>query len=85
MFLLRPGLYHLHMQEKLSWIGTVSSVLGSFVIAFGFMLAGYSLFLVGAGAWLHIGFTRMDKPLITLNGFFAVANIIGLARAIYAI
>lgn len=64
----------------LSWIGTGSSILGSFLIAFGLMFVGYCCFLVGATCWLIVGCVRKDWSLLTLNLFFAGANIIGFVR-----
>ena len=68
--------------NKLQWFGTVSSVLGSFIVALGFTLIGYLAFLFGAITWLVVGFVSKNKPLIVLNGFFLAANMIGLYRAI---
>ena len=69
--------------NKLSWVGTVSSVMGSFIVALGFSLVGYCAFLVGAVTWLTVGILGKNKPLIVLNGFFLAANMIGLYRAIF--
>ena len=66
----------------IAWIGTIASIAGSFLIAFGMMLAGYSFFLIGSLAWLTIGAKNRDYALMTLNGTFFVANIIGFVRAI---
>lgn len=68
--------------KTLQWFGTGTSVAGSFTVALGFMLTGYLAFILGATAWLIVGFVNKNKPLIVLNGFFFVANIIGLYRAI---
>lgn len=67
----------------LAWIGTVTSILGSFTVALGFMLPGYSLFTVGAVSWLTVGAKRRDWSLVTLNATFFLANLIGLYRAIF--
>lgn len=71
------------MKNNLSWFGTLTSVIGSFTVALGFMLAGYSAFILGAVAWLIVGFISKNKPLIVLNGFFFAANLIGLYRAVF--
>ena len=68
--------------KHLQWFGTGTSVAGSFTVALGFTLTGYLAFILGATAWLIVGFVNKNKPLIVLNGFFFVANIIGLYRAI---
>lgn len=70
------------MINKIQWIGTVTSIIGSFVIAFGFMLAGYSFFLIGSISWLFVGIKQQNRPLITLNFTFFLANIIGFVRAV---
>lgn len=68
--------------NKLSWFGTVTSVLGSFAVALHFFVIGYCLFLCGAVAWLTVGFWSRNWSLVTLNGFFLAANLIGLYNAI---
>jgi hypothetical protein len=69
--------------NRLSWIGTVSSVIGSFIVALGFSLVGYCAFLIGAVTWLTVGIIGKNKPLIVLNSFFLAANMIGLYRALF--
>lgn len=68
--------------KTLSWIGTITSVMGAFVVAVGMMLAGYSLFLVGSISWLIVAARRLDVPLGLLNACFLLANMIGFARAL---
>ena len=69
--------------KKLSWIGTITSVIGSFIVAMGLGIFGYCLFLVGSISWLTVGVTRRDTSLVTLNGFFLAANMIGLYNAVF--
>ena len=64
-----------------SWIGTLSSVVGSFVVAFQIFVLGYTLFLVGCACWLWIAVKTRNHSLLVLNGFFMVANIIGLVKS----
>lgn len=66
--------------NKLEWFGTVSSILGSFAIAFGHMKLGYTLFLFGSLSWLVVGVVTKNRPLVVLNGTFFVANVIGFLR-----
>ena len=65
----------------ISWIGTVSSVIGSFLVALGFLKIGFCFFIVGSLSWGFIGIKTRDIALYTLNGFFMCANFIGLYRA----
>lgn len=69
------------MIKLISWIGTIASILGSFIIAFGIMGIGYIAFIIGSVSWLYVGIKGKDNPLIILNGTFFLANIIGLYRA----
>jgi len=68
------------MQKYLSWFGTVSSICGSFLVAFGIMNLGYICFLLGSLAWLIVAIVRKDRALLVLNGTFFLANIIGICR-----
>lgn len=62
----------------LSWIGTATSIAGSFLVAFGLAMLGYMLFIVGSLSWLVVAIKTKNKPLGVLNGTFFCANIIGL-------
>jgi hypothetical protein len=66
--------------KYLAWLGTVSSICGSFLVAFGIMNFGYCAFLLGSFLWLIVAFMRNDRALLTLNGTFFLANIIGIFR-----
>lgn len=66
------------MIKVISWVGTVTSIIGAFLVAFKFIFVGYCFFIVGSFAWLTIGYITKNKPLIVLNATFFVANLIGL-------
>lgn len=66
----------------IGWIGTVASVIGSFVVAFQILILGYSFFLVGCICWLWVSIKTRNLSLGVLNGFFMCANIIGLYKAL---
>jgi hypothetical protein len=68
--------------EMIGWIGTVASVIGSFVVAFQVFVLGYVLFLIGSVSWLWVAVKTRNLSLGVLNGFFMLANIIGLWRSI---
>ncbi len=67
--------------KYLEWFGTATSIAGSFLVSFHFFLLGYCFFLLGGLSWLVVGFVSKNKPLMTLNGFFLVANLIGVYNA----
>jgi uncharacterized protein with PQ loop repeat len=64
-----------------SWLGTATSILGSFLVAFQLFKIGYLCFLVGSFSWLFVSIIKRDKPLGVLNGTFFVANLIGIYNA----
>ena len=66
------------MINKISWICTLTSIIGSFLVAFHLFQLGYILFLVGSLSWLTVAIVKKDKPLLILNATFFIANIIGV-------
>jgi len=64
----------------ISWLGTFFSVGGSYVLATGHGFAGYSLFLVGAIAWIGVSSVKRDWAQLAMQMCFLGANIIGFAR-----
>jgi hypothetical protein len=64
----------------LAWIGTIASIMGSFLVALGIMGSGYICFITGSISWLIIAAIRQDKALGVLNGAFLIANVIGIVR-----
>jgi len=64
----------------LAWIGTITSIMGSFLVALGIMDWGYICFVTGSISWLTIALMRRDKALGTLNGAFLIANTIGIVN-----
>jgi hypothetical protein len=68
------------MTNKIAWFGTLSSICGSFLVAFSIFVAGYVAFLTGAVLWLLIALKRKDRALVALNAVFTIANVIGLIR-----
>lgn len=66
------------MLNKISWLGTFSSIIGAFVVASQLFFIGYCFFIIGSLSWLIVGYYRKDKSLMVLNGTFFLANILGL-------
>lgn len=66
----------------IGWIGTGTSIIGSFLVAFHLFTMGYIFFLVGASCWLWIAYKTRNSSLGVLNLFFTVANIIGLVNSL---
>lgn len=64
-----------------SWIGTVASILGAYLVALQLILVGYVAFSIGSITWLIVGMKRRDSALIVMNGTFFIANMIGLYNA----
>lgn len=71
------------MKNIISWFGTVASIAGAFLLPFGYMQIGYICFTLGSISWVYIGIFDKNKSLITLNGTFFCANILGLYRSFF--
>lgn len=71
------------MLQFTKWVGTITSVIGAFILACGFVKTGYSLFIIGSGAWFIVGFWTKDKAMITLNAFFLAADFVGIYNSIF--
>ena len=66
----------------IKWFGTITNIIGAFTVAYHMFLIGYVCFAIGSISWLYIGYKTKDTALITLNGVFMLANILGLYNAI---
>ena len=70
------------MEKIVSWLGTMASIIGAFLVASHIVFIGYLAFIIGSASWLFVGFKRKDNSLIVLNGVFFLANILGIYNAI---
>jgi hypothetical protein len=61
-----------------AWFGTATSIIGSFLVAFGLAKFGYLFFTAGSLSWLVVACIRRDKALGVLNGTFFLANLVGV-------
>jgi len=66
------------MIKFFSWLGTLASIVGAFMVATKIVFLGYCLFIIGSVSWLFVGIKNRDMPLIVLNGTFLLANLVGL-------
>jgi hypothetical protein len=64
-----------------SWLGTIASIIGAFLVASQIVFIGYLAFIVGSASWLIVGVARRDSSLIVLNFVFFLANILGIYNA----
>jgi hypothetical protein len=62
------------------WFGTITSLIGSFIMAFGLILPAFIMYLVGTILWLYVAIKTHQKSLIVLNFGFLIADIIGIVR-----
>lgn len=65
----------------LKWFGTITSIMGAFLVASQLLLVGYTAFIMGSISWMIIGIKSKDNALIALNGVFFLANLLGLYNA----
>lgn len=65
-------------QKIISWLGTVLSLAGAFLVANMFFIHGYTLFAIGAMIWVYIARIQENSALVFLEICFLMANINGL-------
>lgn len=68
------------MNKFISWLGTLASIAGAWLLPLGFVGLGYICFTLGSGSWLFIGFRDRNWSLVTLNLAFFGANCLGLYK-----
>ncbi len=68
------------MKKYLEWAGTISSIMGAWLLPLGYIQLAYIAFSIGSGVWLGGGFVNRNKPLIVLNLAFFGANCFGLYK-----
>ena len=64
----------------IGWIGTVSGIIGSILVALnsGLQDVGYIFFLIGSLSWLFVSIKDRVNAAIMQWGFFTVINFVGL-------
>jgi nicotinamide riboside transporter PnuC len=68
------------MTNVTGWIGTVSGIIGSILVAMnnGLQDFGYIFFLIGSLSWLFVSIKDKANAAIMQWGFFTVINFVGL-------
>lgn len=61
-----------------SWLGTLTSIAGAFLVANGIFLQGYSIFATGAILWLIVAKIQKNAAMFFLELVFLIANINGI-------
>ena len=64
--------------KNFSWLGTINSVIGAFLVANGFFLIGYIIFASGAVLWLIVAKMLKNNAMLLLEFIFLIANINGI-------
>ncbi len=73
-------IYTIKKPSKLSltWIGTISSIIGAYLVAMGIFFTGYVCFAIGATCWLIFAKRTSNSALFFLEAVFLSSNILGL-------
>lgn len=66
----------------MAWLASICGILGAYIVALGYFLPGYSVFLISSGAWMVIAYRQKALPLGVMNFAFFNANLIGFYRAL---
>ena len=62
----------------ISWLGTVTSIAGAFLVANGIFLVGYCIFASGAILWIIVAKMQKNEAMFFLELVFLIANINGI-------
>ena len=62
----------------ISWLGTINSIAGAFLVANGIFLIGYCIFTSGAILWLIVAKMQKNEAMFFLELVFLIANINGI-------
>lgn len=63
-----------------SWIGTINSIVGAFLVANSIFLIGYIIFATGTILWLIVAKMQHNLAMFFLEIVFLVANINGIVN-----
>ena len=64
--------------KRISWLGTVLSILGAFLVANSIFLTGYCFFATGAVLWIIVAKIQKNEAMLFLEIVFLIANINGI-------
>ena len=62
----------------ISWLGTINSIAGAFLVANEIFLIGYCIFTSGAILWLIVAKMQKNEAMFFLELVFLIANINGI-------
>jgi hypothetical protein len=70
------------MLQRIEWLGTLSGIIGACLLASNTAASpwGYPLFAVSAVCWTWAGALRKSRPMLFLNGFYIIVNLVGILR-----
>jgi hypothetical protein len=62
----------------ISWLGTVTGIMGAFMVASQIILIGYLVMACSSVAWVLFGMRAKNVALIVQSAAFLAANILGI-------
>jgi uncharacterized membrane protein len=73
------------MLKVIEFVGVICGIIGSFLVARGFLAVGFCLFLVSSICLLYSAVRQMNWNLSTLQGTFLVSNVLGVSNYVFGI
>lgn len=62
----------------ITWCGTITQIIGAFLVASGIFFYGYVFFAIGACCWLTFAKRTNNNALLLLESVFLSSNFLGL-------
>jgi hypothetical protein len=68
--------------QYIKWVGTISGIAGSLLLALNISISGYGyiLFTVSSISWGLAAWMMKESSLLMLQSVFFIVNIIGISR-----
>jgi hypothetical protein len=73
------------MLKIIEFVGVMSGIFGSFLVARGFLSFGFCLFLVSSLALLYSAVKQKNWNLTLLQSAFLVSNMLGVSNYVFGI
>jgi ABC-type multidrug transport system fused ATPase/permease subunit len=77
--------YTINMLKAIEFLGVVCGIIGSFLVARGFLAVGFCLFFVSSICLFYSAIKQMNWNLSALQGTFLVSNILGVSNYVFGV
>lgn len=77
--------YTINMLKAIEFTGVVCGVIGSFLVARGFLAVGFCLFFVSSICLFYSAMKQKNWNLSALQGTFLFSNVLGVSNYVFGV